>query len=126
MHLGYVNNTSAKSRQIFTLFHELAHLHFHTSGIDKINDSYINNLPDDAQKIEVFCNRFAAKFLVPDDYFWEIFAGKAPNRDIASELASLFKVSREVIYGKFLDWQLIDQQEVPKSISKQLSLGVLK
>ena len=111
MHLGYVNNTSAKSRQIFTLFHELAHLHFHTSGIDKINDSYINNLPDDAQKIEVFCNRFAAKFLVPDDYFWEIFAGKAPNRDIASELASLFKVSREVIYRKFLDRQLIDQQE---------------
>jgi hypothetical protein len=31
----YVNNTTAKTRQIFTLFHELAHLLFHTSGVDK-------------------------------------------------------------------------------------------
>ena len=31
----YVNNSAAKTRQIFTLFHELAHLIFHTSGIDR-------------------------------------------------------------------------------------------
>ena len=30
----YVNNSATKTRQIFTLFHELAHLLFHTSGID--------------------------------------------------------------------------------------------
>ena len=31
----YVNNSNAKTRQIFTLCHELAHLVFRTSGIDK-------------------------------------------------------------------------------------------
>jgi transcriptional regulator with XRE-family HTH domain len=36
----YVNNSSTKTRQIFTYFHELAHLIFHTSGIDKVRDRY--------------------------------------------------------------------------------------
>jgi Zn-dependent peptidase ImmA (M78 family) len=39
--LIYVNNSSTKTRQMFTLFHELAHLLFHTSGIDTIHDEFI-------------------------------------------------------------------------------------
>jgi hypothetical protein len=49
----YVNNSSAKTRQIFTLFHELAHLLFHTSGIDTPNDDYINGLTGESKKIEI-------------------------------------------------------------------------
>ena len=49
----YVNNTSAKTRQMFTIFHELAHLLFHTSGIDTIHDEFIPHLPDEAQRIEI-------------------------------------------------------------------------
>ena len=41
----YVNNSNAKTRQIFTLFHELAHLLFHTSGIDLLIDDFIQRLP---------------------------------------------------------------------------------
>jgi len=59
----YVNNSSSKTRQIFSLFHELAHLIFHTSGIDTIADNHVPALPNPARRIEILCNRFAAEFL---------------------------------------------------------------
>jgi len=106
----YVNNSSAKTRQIFTLFHELAHLLFHTSGIDTVKDEYIPALPGPAQRIEILCNRFAAQFLVPEAAFEEAFAGLDPSEDTAELLASRFHVSREFIYRKFLDQKMITQE----------------
>ena len=61
----YVNNSNAKTRQIFTLFHELAHILFHTSGIDTWTDDFIQRLPEGAKRIETACNSFAAEFLLP-------------------------------------------------------------
>jgi Zn-dependent peptidase ImmA (M78 family) len=103
----YVNNTTAKTRQIFTLFHELAHLLFHTSGVDTTIDDFIGVLPQDARRIEVVCNRIAACLLVPDATFDAAFAGQAPSEVTATELARLFSVSREFIFRKFLDRGLI-------------------
>ena len=37
----YVNNNKTKTRQIFTLFHELAHLLMHTGGVDTRMEDYI-------------------------------------------------------------------------------------
>lgn len=105
----YVNNSSAKTRQIFTLSHELAHLIFHTSGIDTHEDEYIPSLAGDAQRIEIICNRFAAQFLVPEEAFVAASRGKPVSEDTAEELAGLFHVSREVIFRKFLDRELIDE-----------------
>lgn len=107
----YANNSTAKTRQIFTLFHELAHLLFHTSGVDKIRDDYVDALHGDAKKIEVLCNRFAATFLVPAGAFEHEFAGHDASRDTAALLADRFNVSREVIYRMFLDRKAIDQAE---------------
>jgi Zn-dependent peptidase ImmA (M78 family)/transcriptional regulator with XRE-family HTH domain len=107
----YVNNSSTKTRQIFTLFHELAHLLYHTSGIDTLEDRYISNLPEQQRRIEILCNRFAAEFLVPEAAFREAFArvGREPSERTAELLASRFNVSRETIYRKFLDRRLITQ-----------------
>jgi Zn-dependent peptidase ImmA (M78 family) len=107
----FVNNSSAKSRQIFTLFHELGHLLFHTSGIDGLDDQFIRRLPANEQRIEVICNGLASRLLVPDDAFDHVMAAKSADRAGAAELAAYFKVSREVIYRKMLDRGLIDQQE---------------
>jgi len=107
----YVNNSTTKTRQIFTIFHELAHLIFHTSGVDALDDSYIASLPITAQKIEIICNRFAGRFLVPEDTFDEFLTGYLPNRETAAMLADKYCVSREVIYRKFLDRGLITQTE---------------
>lgn len=113
----YVNNSSAKTRQIFTIFHELAHLLFHTSGIDIVDDSYINTLPENSRKIEVACNRFAAQFLVPESSFNQELGQLPPNRDTAALLAGKYKVSREVIYRKLMDRGLISNREYTLTVS---------
>ena len=107
----YANNSTAKTRQIFTLFHELAHLLYHTSGVDKFRDNYIDALDGDAKRIEILCNRFAAGLLVPADAFSHEFSGLEASRETAAVLAGRFRVSREVIYRIFLDRGLIDQAE---------------
>ena len=112
----YVNNSSSKTRQIFTLFHELAHLLFHTSGIDTLEDRYITALPDLPKRIEILCNRFAARFLVPETAFAETFAGHEPSVHTAELLAARFHVSREVIYRKFLDRGLIEQADYIRAV----------
>jgi Zn-dependent peptidase ImmA (M78 family)/transcriptional regulator with XRE-family HTH domain len=105
----YVNNSSTKTRQIFTLFHELAHLIFHTSGIDTLTDEFVPRLQGEARRIEVLCNRFAAEFLVPTAAFNAAVAGRAPSEATATALAAHFGVSREVIFRRMLDSGLIDE-----------------
>ena len=114
----YVNNSVADTRQCFTLFHELAHLMFHTSGIDTLGDEYIPALPDRARRIEVLCNRFAAEFLVPEAAFAAAFAGQDATEETAENLAARFHVSREFIYRKFLDRGLIDQNTYTKAAAR--------
>jgi Zn-dependent peptidase ImmA (M78 family) len=107
----YINNSSAKSRQIFTLFHELGHLLFHTSGIDMLDEHFIEHLSGVEQKIEIICNSLAARVLVPDDVLDKMLKDAKIGRPLATQLASYFSVSREVIYRKFLDRDLIDVGE---------------
>ena len=107
----YLNNSSAKSRQIFTLFHELGHLLFHTSGVDLLDDPFLKHLGAAEQKIEIICNGLAARVLVPDDVLDKMLKGVKIGRLAASQLAAHFNVSREVIYRKFLDRGLIEADE---------------
>ncbi|MGA8714992.1 MAG: ImmA/IrrE family metallo-endopeptidase [Roseiarcus sp.] len=107
----YVNNSAAKTRQIFTLFHELGHLLFHTSGIDPLDDVYVERLPERPRHIEVLCNRFAAQFLLPEAAFEAAFAGQRPTEQMAEMLAGRFHVSREFIFRKFLDRNLITRED---------------
>ncbi len=107
----YINNSSAKSRQIFTLFHELGHLLFHTSGIDILDDPFIDHLGSAEQKIEIICNGLAARVLVPDDVLDKMLKGAKIGRQLATQFANYFSVSREVIYRRFLDRGLIDADE---------------
>jgi Zn-dependent peptidase ImmA (M78 family) len=107
----YVNNSSAKTRQIFTYFHELAHLIFHTSGIDKVRDGYIQRLTGDSQQIEKLCNSFASQFLLPEDAFAMAVAGREPTEATAEQVATQFHISREVVFRRFLDQGLIAERQ---------------
>lgn len=108
--LIYVNNSTAVTRQIFTLFHELAHLLSGTGGIDKPDDRYINSLSGRNKQIEVLCNRFAAAFLVPEADFDHRIGGLLINETTISTLANQYSVSREVILRRLLDKKLVTRQ----------------
>jgi len=108
--LVYVNN-SVKTRQIFTLFHELAHLLFHTSGINTLSDEPDEGLPPPDRQIEVVCNRFAAEFLLPAVQFEADIRGLPPSEETAALLADRYHVSRESIFRRFLDRGDITQED---------------
>lgn len=107
----YVNNSAATERQIFTLFHELGHLIFHTSGIDFRSGALLPHLAGDARRIEVMCNRFAGVFLVPDDALLGAMHGQVANEATARALARVFNVSWLVVYRRFLDQRMIDRND---------------
>lgn len=107
----FINNSMFKTRQIFTLFHELAHILFGTGGIDSVNDNYIGNLTGNDWYVETFCNNFAGKFLVPENDFTKTVNRYIDNinEDSISKMAKEYSVSREVILRKLLDRKIITE-----------------
>lgn len=113
----YINNSTAKTRQIFTLFHELAHLLPHRNAIATLDEDYLDLLPSLEQHIERFCNTLVAAFLVPEADFEVHIQGIVPTDDLAiAELAHNYSVSREVILRRILDRRLIDDAYYKKKI----------
>jgi len=106
----YINNTKPKTCQIFTLFHELAHLLMHTSGVDTRQSDYIEYLMGNDKRIEMLCNQFAAEFLVPSQDFDEHSNGIPINDRAIEDWAKLYCVSRETVLRKLLDRGLVDQR----------------
>jgi Zn-dependent peptidase ImmA (M78 family)/transcriptional regulator with XRE-family HTH domain len=107
--LIYLNNGTAKTRQIFTIFHELAHILTRTSGVTKRNDSYIAQLTGHPKRIEVFCNQFATEVLVPTEELRPLVLGPRPDDEQIGDIATKFKVSREVVLRRFLDLGLVSK-----------------
>jgi len=115
----YLNNSTTKTRQIFSLFHELAHLLLSQNSITKFDTSYIAQLPKKEQNIEKFCNALAAEILVPDsDFSKRIIGEKSINEVLVSNLAKRYRVSREVVLRRILDKGLVSR-EFYESKSKQ-------
>jgi len=97
----YVNNSAAKTRQIFTIAHELAHLLFQTSGVDSLNE--LPTRSAQARNIEIACNRFAAELLLPNEAFENARRGLPATEATIERIASLFRVSRESVLRRYLD-----------------------
>jgi Zn-dependent peptidase ImmA (M78 family) len=102
--LVFINGSDARSAQMFTLAHELAHLWIGEGGIFDLPE-----MQSGGDRREVFCNRVAAEFLVPAAElrrFWPNANREAgPFQAIARE----FKVSPIVAARRALDLGLIDQ-----------------
>ena len=103
----YINNSQAKIRQIFTLFHELAHLLFKTGGVDLRHDDFIQRMRGPNKRIEVFCNRFTGEFLVPTKDIKPLIHNKEIDDNLLTRLARKYSVSREVILRKCLDLKYV-------------------
>ena len=106
----YLNNSTSVGRQLFSIFHELAHVLLNVSGITKSDTYYIGQLAGKYRRIEVFCNAFAAEFLVPSTEFAASAGVDFHDDTSVKRLADSFGVSREVILRRALDFHLVDQQ----------------
>lgn len=117
--LIYLNNSTAQPRQIFSLFHELAHLLLHVNGISKVDFRYIESLPPHERRIEQFCNALAAEVLVPSgDFDIQIKSIKAKDVDdpLVEMLATRYCVSREAVYRKLLDRGLVSPEDYAQKV----------
>lgn len=105
----YLNNSTAKTRQIFSLFHELAHLLLRVNAISKFDRAYVDQLPQKEKRIEQFCNALAAEFLVPsEDFSAQLRLVRQINDRSIATLALRYHVSREAILRRMLDRGLVE------------------
>lgn len=103
--LIFINNNDAKTAQIFTLAHELAHIYLGQGGVSNLDFRTLDN----ADKAEKFCNAVAAELLVPVEPFlmrWK--KRKASGRQIAA-MGRRLNVSGLVVARRALENKLISR-----------------
>lgn len=114
-----INNSTPQTRQVFTLFHELAHLILQVSGVTKRDDSYIEHLHGQAKQIEVFCNKLAAEMLLPSADFKITLKGyRKYDEEAVTDIARTYKVSREVVLRRLLDMNLVSKQRYEHDVKR--------
>lgn len=104
--LVFINASDAKSAQMFTLAHELAHLWL---GLDAVSGIEAT-LPAD-NKSEKFCNKVAAEFLIPAKDFRQAWKDTELTVDRYRQLARKFKVSPIVVARCALDLGFITAKD---------------
>lgn len=105
--LIFVNGADAKSAQMFTLAHELAHVWLGSEGEGV--SGFDGLLPGD-NRIERFCDRAAAEFLVPAAELKELWSGVRREPDAFERVARHFKVSPIVVGRRAMDLRLVNRE----------------
>ena len=102
--LIFVNGADAKSAQMFTLAHELAHIWLGEEGL-----SGFESLLPGGTEVEDWCNQAAAEFLAPSREFRECWMQARRAEDPFGALARSFKVSSVVAARRAMDLRLIER-----------------
>jgi Zn-dependent peptidase ImmA (M78 family) len=103
--LIFVNGADARSAQMFTLAHELAHIWL---GQSALTDAGLLSHP--SQEIESWCDRAAAEFLVPERELRASW-GEVRREEVRFEiLARRFKVSPIVAGRRAMDLRLVSRE----------------
>lgn len=105
--LIFVNGTDAKSAQMFTLAHELAHVWLGAEGEGV--SGFEGVFPGDG-RVEKFCDRAAAEFLVPARELKVRWRDTKGTPDPFGRLARHFKVSPIVAARRALDLRLVNRE----------------
>ncbi len=113
--LIFVNGSDARSAQMFTLAHELAHIWLGSGGLS----GFASLLPGGTD-VEDWCNRAAAELLVPAQELrarWREVKRETERFEI---LARAFKVSPIVASRRVLDLNLVDRGAFFKFYKRQV------
>lgn len=113
----FINNNDAISAKVFTLIHEVAHILIGESA-----SFDLRNLQSANNKIEKFCDKCTAEFLVPTEEIYDIYEQKRKLED----LAKYFKVSQIVVLRRLLDTNLIGPQKFYEQLKKIYEVEIRK
>ena len=102
--LIFVNGADAKSAQMFTLAHELAHIWLGEEGL-----SGFENLLPGGTDVEDWCNQAAAEFLVPSRELRERWIQAKREQHPFEALGRAFKVSPVVAARRAMDLKLVER-----------------
>lgn len=103
----FINGADAKSAQMFTLAHELAHVWLGPEGEGL--SGFEGLFPGDG-RVETFCDQAAAEFLVPARELKDLWRGVKDASEPFVQLARRFKVSPIVIGRRAMDLRLVDRK----------------
>jgi Zn-dependent peptidase ImmA (M78 family) len=106
--LIFVNGADAKSAQMFTLAHELAHIWLGATGS---GISGFTGIFPDGGETEAFCDRMAAEFLVPEAELQQHWPDVKRSTSPFEDLARIFKVSPIVIGRRAMDLHLVSRSD---------------
>ena len=95
----FINGADAVAARIFTLFHEVVHIFLGQDGLD--------------DRTEPFCNRIAAKLLVPEATFNQEWKKHADDYEA---LEKFFKVSQLVLFRMALTYNKISEEEYARLV----------
>jgi Zn-dependent peptidase ImmA (M78 family) len=105
--LIFVNGADAKSAQMFTLAHELAHVWL---GAEGEGVSGFEGVSADDGRVEKFCDQAAAEFLVPARELKDRWRSVKGTSNPFEQLARYFKVSPIVIGRRAMDLRLVGRE----------------
>ena len=105
--LIFVNGADAKSAQMFTMAHELAHI-----WLGKVGEglSGFENISPKGTGVETFCDKAAAEFLLPARELKVQWVGVKYEQQPFKTLARRFKVSPIVVGRRAMDLGLVDRE----------------
>lgn len=104
--LVFINGADFKGAQMFTLAHELAYIWIGEEGVSNLDD-----LQPPAVEVEIFCNKVAAEFLIPEDELYAVWHDAVQRDEPFQWLARQFKVSPVVGASRVLDLGLVGRSE---------------
>jgi Zn-dependent peptidase ImmA (M78 family) len=102
-----VNRRDYANSRLFSVLHELCHLLLRKPGMcDTIGHG-------GSSEIETYCNRFAADFIIPTNWFKETLSQYDPETltidETLAELASVYSTSRDVVLLKLIELDYSDE-----------------
>jgi Zn-dependent peptidase ImmA (M78 family) len=119
--LVFVNGADAKSAQMFTLAHELAHI---WAGQTAVSDA--EAVRPATHEVERWCNRVAAELLVPLAEFRAEYVRTRPLSDEVARLVRVFKVSTLVILRRMHDAGGLTWEELGREYDKLGGLAEIR
>ncbi|MCG7278184.1 ImmA/IrrE family metallo-endopeptidase [Corynebacterium imitans] len=106
--LVFINTRDAKTAQLFSLAHELAHVALGEAGVSNHSEHH---------RVERWCNSFAAAFLAPEASIKQRYVAGKPLLDNIESLAAEFGMSREAVLWRLREVDLIDAEAASKVLA---------